>query len=444
MVYFLRIRSGRRYLMKNFVVPSMDVPNEEGLSNYMFESVRAFASLTGIPVTFFSDSGEIIREFASENKICNIFASYRDLLSPCRKALLSAGRFSSGLGEPYLFSCKSGLMNIAVSLIVDNTFKGYFIAGPLVMGELRSSITNNFLKLNDLSEAEFALAAMFASKLNSYQPGEISDLVLLLYNSILSSTKEIGTYNALRNQNMEQNEINLEIQYHKKEHFEIEYPHDTEKKLIQSIKSGQGNKAKEALHELLDQIFILEAGNMDVIKTRVLWLFAIIVRMAGEEKSMIREIVDIDLDIINKISEAETTKDIYRTATDLIELIAENMLSAVYSGSSPIIIAALQYINRNYMHKVSLSDIERELHVNSSYFSTLFKTEMGVSFTEYLNSLRIDKACSLLSRTNMSLVDISMSVGFEDQSYFTKVFKKRKMITPKGYRYKQMSSIGIE
>ena len=48
---------------------------------------------------------------------------------------------------------------------------------------------------------------------------------------------------------------------------------------------------------------------------------------------------------------------------------------------------------------------------------------MGVTFTDYLNSLKIEHACQLLEHTNLSIIDVSLSTGFDDQSYFTKVFK---------------------
>jgi YesN/AraC family two-component response regulator len=64
----------------------------------------------------------------------------------------------------------------------------------------------------------------------------------------------------------------------------------------------------------------------------------------------------------------------------------------------------------------------------------LFKQEMGVTFTDYLNQVRINKSCELLTNTSLNLIDVSLQAGFDDQSYFSKVFKKLKGITPKSYR----------
>ena len=112
----------------------------------------------------------------------------------------------------------------------------------------------------------------------------------------------------------------------------------------------------------------------------------------------------------------------------------KNMISHVYKGNSQIITSALRYIHRNYQNKLSLQEVSEELHVNSSYFSALFRQEISMTFTDYLNQLRIGQACHLLTDTEMSIMEIAAAVGFDDQSYFTRVFRKYKGITPHAYR----------
>ena len=275
---------------------------------------------------------------------------------------------------------------------------------------------------------------MFASKMKVYQPNQVSQLALLFYNCIVTSVSGNHDYSALRNQYSEQNKINTDIQNYKREHINVEYPYELEKKLIDTVNDGQVLVAKETVKNLLNTFSILEAGDLDGIKTKALWLFAIITRIANENDSNLNQIIDTDLDVINRISETESFNELRDVCESLIELITKNMLSSIYSGRSQIVTKALQFINKNYKEKISLKDIEHNLHVNSSYFSTLFKQEMGQTFTDYLNSLKIGHACQLLADTNLSIIDISLSTGFEDQSYFTKVFKKAMGMTPKSYR----------
>ena len=95
---------------------------------------------------------------------------------------------------------------------------------------------------------------------------------------------------------------------------------------------------------------------------------------------------------------------------------------------------AVSYISQHYSEPLTLNIVANQVHLNASYFSTLFKKEMGMSFKEYLNQVRIEESKRLLANSSFSIIDIAVSVGFEDQSYFSKVFKKYTGITPKQFR----------
>lgn len=363
-----------------------------------------------------------------------MFRIYQEPSGDCRKNITSAGQFSSGLGEPYIFLCKAGLTNIAAPLIIGGKFVGYFIAGPIVMGELRSSTAKRFSSMNDLDSVSVNMAEMFAAKMRVFQPNQVSELALLLHNCIMTAIAGNSDHNMLRNQNEKQNQINADIQLYKKSHSDIEYPYALENQTVACIVSGNRLRAQELFAALLNEFSIMEAGNIDRIRTKVIWFFAIVIRTVNESGSNFNESVDLDLDVMNRICDADTYDRLLEVSDFLIEMISRNSMRSVYSGSSQIISTALQFINNNFKEKISLKDIESNLHVNPSYFSTLFKSEMGITFTDYLNSLKVDYASTLLTSSNLNIVDISLSAGFDDQSYFTKVFRKIKGVTPKQYR----------
>ena len=159
-----------------------------------------------------------------------------------------------------------------------------------------------------------------------------------------------------------------------------------------------------------------------------------ILRTAAQRSKEINTKQDDNLDIINYLSEARDFEELSSISLSLIRQISKNMISHVYKGNSQIITSALRYIHRNYQNKLSLQEVSEELHVNSSYFSALFRQEISMTFTDYLNQLRIGQACHLLTDTEMSIMEIAVAVGFDDQSYFTRVFRKYKGITPHAYR----------
>lgn len=95
---------------------------------------------------------------------------------------------------------------------------------------------------------------------------------------------------------------------------------------------------------------------------------------------------------------------------------------------------ALTYIKENFREKLTLEMVASKVYVNPKYFSHIFKKEMGVSFTDYINQLRIQNACRLLETTNYHAYRISNECGFSDPSYFNRVFCTKMNMTPQTYR----------
>lgn len=94
----------------------------------------------------------------------------------------------------------------------------------------------------------------------------------------------------------------------------------------------------------------------------------------------------------------------------------------------------LDYIAEHYKEEMDLSDLAKNFSFNYSYLSTYFNTRMGEGFSEYLNRIRIHHACRYLEKHEMSIAAISEMVGYSDQSYFCRVFKKITGETPSAYR----------
>jgi len=78
--------------------------------------------------------------------------------------------------------------------------------------------------------------------------------------------------------------------------------------------------------------------------------------------------------------------------------------------------------------------LKLNLNINKCYFCSIFKKETGLTFINYLNSYKIEKSKELLKNTNLSLLDIALSVGFNNQSYYSTVFKKITCKTPLEFR----------
>ncbi len=104
--------------------------------------------------------------------------------------------------------------------------------------------------------------------------------------------------------------------------------------------------------------------------------------------------------------------------------------STVYSLN---IRKAVNFIHDNYRDVLTLDDVVGRLGLNKSYFCTLFKQETGLTFTAYLNSVRIEKSKRQLLG-GRSVLDAALAVGFSSQNYYTVTFKKIMGMTPLEYR----------
>jgi len=95
---------------------------------------------------------------------------------------------------------------------------------------------------------------------------------------------------------------------------------------------------------------------------------------------------------------------------------------------------AKDYIKENFSKAITLEDVAREIHVSPQYLSKLFKEETGENFIEYLTGIRIRNAKSLLEADDLSVKEICYSIGYSDPNYFSRIFKKIVGITPTEYK----------
>lgn len=102
--------------------------------------------------------------------------------------------------------------------------------------------------------------------------------------------------------------------------------------------------------------------------------------------------------------------------------------------NNTLIQEAIKFIGDNFNQGINLETVAAFVHLNSQYFCRYFKSQTGINFTDYLSSLRIKKAKEMLISTDKNIMEISMSVGYNDSSYFSKVFLRTVGMTPNKFR----------
>lgn len=180
------------------------------------------------------------------------------------------------------------------------------------------------------------------------------------------------------------------------------------------------------------------SGNSDIIWICFDEAFSILPNHLGiHPRSPIKYIdnfeeVENAFDAIYSLSVSNLQSDQYRILSHFYALFAmlteKNRVLRVPDAS--YIDYAIRYFETNYMSEIYIADLSKTLGIESSYFSKLFKSKIGVSPVEYLTKVRIDKAKQLLKFPPYSIKSISESVGFSDPLYFSKIFKKHTGVSP--------------
>ncbi len=115
------------------------------------------------------------------------------------------------------------------------------------------------------------------------------------------------------------------------------------------------------------------------------------------------------------------------------ELYTKNSLDNITTERLNSIKEVLSYISDNYTNNITLDSLAHIAGMNPKYFCRYFKSMTDRTPIDYLNYYRIECACEMLSTKDISIREVAISCGFNDESYFIKTFNKYKSITPKQY-----------
>ncbi|MFB5676468.1 helix-turn-helix transcriptional regulator [Paenibacillus terreus] len=137
---------------------------------------------------------------------------------------------------------------------------------------------------------------------------------------------------------------------------------------------------------------------------------------------------------IQHIEELHEVGEVIRYTNEALCDFTDKVRSVREKRYSRPISVCLNYIYNHIYEDIGLNRLAEEAGLHPSYLSSLFREETGLSITEYVQRAKIEEAKKLLTLTDYSLADVCSRLRFNDQSYFTKVFKKYAGVTPRVFR----------
>ncbi|EGD46191.1 two component transcriptional regulator, AraC family [Ruminiclostridium papyrosolvens DSM 2782] len=206
-----------------------------------------------------------------------------------------------------------------------------------------------------------------------------------------------------------------------------------EKTIIEALKTQDNDNIEKCLTKVFARL-TNNSASYNSIQMICAELINIVNRVARETGIDIKNVYndkDIPYSSMKKIETLiEMREWILKSYTKLTELIGDIKFDPNYSEYTK---KAISYIHKNYKNNVSLNEAAEHIGVNSSYLSRIFKEDCGMGFVEYLNKIRVGYAKQVIESGRMKLKDVVKEAGFNNYTYFFKVFKDVLNMTPVEY-----------
>lgn len=403
----------------------------------IIDCIRAFHYSTNLPCTITTDKGECIEEFGYGCKSCNLCNLAGVNRSECtRTHIMAMTAASYRFGGKYIYTGPTGLTYFVSPIIYDVESKAKVTVGPFLMVEMEDYIDIDLREIRSIDEENIVLLQEELKKVPKISPDRVQHLSNLLFMSVGFLNNYIDYHSYIREQEKVsmQGEISSHIFHYKNEEKVTPYPFQIENKLLDSIGMANRKDAHKYLNEIYGYIFFSTGGNLAVAKTRVYELLVLISREAIKNGADSQNCMELTHNFLQNIPLIKNMDELCMWLSQTTNIFIDNVFYYLNSKHLNIIQKAVQYVQNNYSEKITLESIASLVFVTPTYFSKIFKEEMHVSFVTFLNDVRINQSKRLLREETIKLADIAQLSGFEDQSYFTKVFKKNVKMTPLQYR----------
>ncbi|RKX75858.1 MAG: hypothetical protein DRP87_13520 [Spirochaetes bacterium] len=343
-------------------------------------------------------------------------------------------------GGKYIFYCPVGLVHWASPIIINGIMQGAILAGPVSISDREEILMEETVKKYNIRGRGIDELREAVGEVQIVEPQRVTSLSELLFVvSCYLSDKTPAEYREEMEYMDLQSEISEYIHLLKSMgsgdgEVKDSYPIEKERELLSLIAAGDKNGAKRVLNEILGHVFFATGRNFEIVKARVLELLVLLSRAALEGGASIDEIFGLNFKYLKQIHNFTNVEELASWLSRIMMRFTDCVFDLTDVKHVDVLHKALDYIKKNYMKKISLSDVAENAHISPSYFSKVFKDEMRCNFNTYLNRVRVNMSKKLLLDPELSLVEVAMRSGFEDQSYFTKVFKKITGLSPGKYR----------
>ena len=212
------------------------------------------------------------------------------------------------------------------------------------------------------------------------------------------------------------------------------YPIDKERKLLSALSRGDIELGKQVLYEIIMNLMMTNQTHFAQNKYRAMEIAILLTRLGIGSGFPEKIMLESRNRSINLIHESKNMEKLSEILCKIVDGLSDQIISFQGLNHASALKKAEGFIMENFTRKISLGEIASASGFSAPYFSTIFKNERGENLSSYLNRLRVEKAKKMLTNTNIPLNKITRVCGFEDQCWFSKIFKLYAGTSPGKYR----------
>jgi len=341
-------------------------------------------------------------------------------------------------GGSFVYFCPAGLVHWASPVIVDDQIIGALVAGSVLMNEPDDYLTDNISLSATQGSDELETLSLQFSKIPYVPPSRVSSLAKVMSDMAFSLSQRLEN-NAFWETHVEGQQARISEYIHQ---LKIDsgtvkspdYPVAKERILLSLIAQGDHANANQILNELLGFVLFSSGRDMSLTKARILELVVLMSRAALEGGASVDAILKLNNSFLSQVQKTGSIEDLSVSLSVMLKRFAECVFTQSSTRHADLIQKAIGFLNAHYAQHIDLKAVSAHLHMSGAHFSKVFKEETGQGFVHFLNQLRVERSKDFLRDHSIRLAGIAEMVGFDDQSYFTKVFRRHTGMSPGQYR----------
>ena len=319
--------------------------------------------------------------------------------------------------------------------IPGNDKRSVLFIGPFAVEDITLGFINSIAERLKIPEVHFAFLTQYYTALPVLRDRScMRSILTCLCNRIYKDSYQFITQKQTGHMALEY-DTSGSIDANQEVTKAIELRYQNEQALMDAISKGDYNAARDCLTSKNNNALAQRLADTIRDKKNYLIIFNTLCRKAAQYGGVHPVYLDelssrfaIQLETLHSISRlnALAGEMVYKYS-----LLVQNHSTRSFS---PLIQKTVDFICLNLREDLSLCGIAKRLCVNKSYLSTAFKRETGSTLTDFVTERRISHALYLLNTTDAPIQEIACDCGIADMSYFTKIFRQKKGMTPSHYR----------